>query len=548
MNRQPSEMIKLPPTPKDLTRHRLTKPHELLMVIMVGLPARGKSFLSRKLERFLFWRGEQVRIFNVGERRRTHSSSGSHDASFFGEGNRDVREHIAQGVLSEAIRWLKYGDDGPSPTASKEASPPAPERRALALARGRSGSVSESDEDPSQRRPNRTAIFDATNSSMMRRRAVAETMAKELPSCRVVFVESVCDDEAVIERNLRQKVAMSPDYRAMPFDDAIADLRQRIAKYESQYESLSTRERLSFIKLFNLSSQLHINLIYGTIAKSLVPYLMGINISRRPLWLVRAAHCTGTPPSTPTADRQSTTVVVTRNAPLSAEGLAFAQRLGRFVARRCAEFAASELAETPSPSCSASLDLTEGSAAAHLAAMDLAAAAAASSPTSSGADADPHGGGAVCTVFTSTLPRSIQTADYCNCRDGRPQTTSALNPLDRGIAYGWTEEQFEARLPDECAKWRADVRHTRFPGGESFSDLFQRIEPLLIELEQQTAPVLIVGHLSVLQALASYFTGATLEEALKSSIPHHTVLQLTPSSHSMMWERELIPLTTDEPD
>ena len=34
---------------------------------MVGLPARGKSFISRKISRFLQWRGLQVEIFNVGK-------------------------------------------------------------------------------------------------------------------------------------------------------------------------------------------------------------------------------------------------------------------------------------------------------------------------------------------------------------------------------------------------------------------------------------------------------------------------------------------------
>ena len=116
---------------------------------------------------------------------------------------------------------------------------------------------------------------------------------------------------------------------------------------------------------------------------------------------------------------------------------------------------------------------------------------------------------------------------------------SALNPLDRGMAYGWTDSEFEVRMPEASARWRSDVRHTRFPGGESFHDLFQRIEPLLIELEQQTGPVLVVSHLSVLQALASYFTGDSLGEALNSSIPHHTVLQLTPSPHTMMWRESL---------
>ena len=103
---------------------------------------------------------------------------------------------------------------------------------------------------------------------------------------------------------------MSPDYNKMDTSAALADLRERIKRYESQYETLAVPERLSFIKLFNLSSQLHLNMIYGSVAKSLVPYMMGIHIGRRPIWLVRAAHCVGTPPSTPESDRPNRLVVV----------------------------------------------------------------------------------------------------------------------------------------------------------------------------------------------------------------------------------------------
>jgi hypothetical protein len=63
-----------------------------------------------------------------------------------------------------------------------------------------------------------------------RRRAVADTLARELPSCRVVFVESICDDESVLERNLRQKIEMSPDYSSMDTAAALADLRERIVR------------------------------------------------------------------------------------------------------------------------------------------------------------------------------------------------------------------------------------------------------------------------------------------------------------------------------
>jgi 6-phosphofructo-2-kinase len=41
-----------------------------LVIIMVGLPARGKSYITKKLQRYLSWQQHNSRIFNVGNRRR----------------------------------------------------------------------------------------------------------------------------------------------------------------------------------------------------------------------------------------------------------------------------------------------------------------------------------------------------------------------------------------------------------------------------------------------------------------------------------------------
>ena len=39
-------------------------------ICMVGLPARGKTYIGTKLARYLRWCGLNVRVFNVGEYRR----------------------------------------------------------------------------------------------------------------------------------------------------------------------------------------------------------------------------------------------------------------------------------------------------------------------------------------------------------------------------------------------------------------------------------------------------------------------------------------------
>ncbi|KAI7185010.1 hypothetical protein KC317_g4815, partial [Hortaea werneckii] len=41
-----------------------------LVIVMVGLPARGKSYITKKLARYLNWLQHDTTIFNVGERRR----------------------------------------------------------------------------------------------------------------------------------------------------------------------------------------------------------------------------------------------------------------------------------------------------------------------------------------------------------------------------------------------------------------------------------------------------------------------------------------------
>lgn len=40
------------------------------MIVMVGLPARGKSYITKKISRYLNWLQHDTKIFNVGERRR----------------------------------------------------------------------------------------------------------------------------------------------------------------------------------------------------------------------------------------------------------------------------------------------------------------------------------------------------------------------------------------------------------------------------------------------------------------------------------------------
>jgi len=68
-----------------------------MVIAMVGLPARGKSYIVKMIIRHLKWRSYDCQIFNVGSHRRQVGSAGV-QASFFNAGNPEgkrCREEMA---------------------------------------------------------------------------------------------------------------------------------------------------------------------------------------------------------------------------------------------------------------------------------------------------------------------------------------------------------------------------------------------------------------------------------------------------------------------
>ena len=69
---------------------------------------------------------------------------------------------------------------------------------------------------------------------------------------------------------------------------------------------------------------------------------------------------------------------------------------------------------------------------------------------------------------------------------------------------------------------------SRFPGGESYGDLINRLESVVIDMEQQLGPTVVVTHVSVLQVLVSYFRSTPVGKCTEIEIPMHTVLKFVP--------------------
>lgn len=79
-----------------------------LVVAMVGLPARGKSYIVKMIVRYLTWVGFEVKVFNVGSYRRTIGHAGV-DSSFFSFDNaaaKKMREEMALTVQEDMYKWI----------------------------------------------------------------------------------------------------------------------------------------------------------------------------------------------------------------------------------------------------------------------------------------------------------------------------------------------------------------------------------------------------------------------------------------------------------
>jgi len=208
---------------------------------MVGLPARGKTYIAKKLARYLSWSGLTTKVFNVGEYRR-EATQDYRKHEFFNPNNSEamaLRLAIANSVLDESIQWLEGGGE--------------------------------------------VAIFDATNNTRERRKAVWERVVEK--GIRCLFLESVCNNPELIQSNIEDCKVHSPEYANMELEDFLA----RMENYTSVYQTMGEEHEgnLSFLKVVNAGEKLIVYRHEGTLESRIVSWLMNIHISPRPIYLTR---------------------------------------------------------------------------------------------------------------------------------------------------------------------------------------------------------------------------------------------------------------------
>ena len=236
-----------------------------IAVVMVGLPARGKSLIAQKgipsaaipecgrvtnstvsilVVRYLAWLSIPAKTFNVGSYRRADTPQPK--ADFFDTGNPEgerLRQAAAEAAVADMVKWFENGD----------------------------GVV---------------GILDATNSTKARRRWVHERC--EAHNIETLYVESKCDDEKLIMSNILEVKTTSPDYVGQDPDVAAQDFLNRIRNYEKVYQTIDEDEKdLTYVKLIDVGSKVIINQIRDYLQSRVVYYLMNLHIKPRSIWLSR---------------------------------------------------------------------------------------------------------------------------------------------------------------------------------------------------------------------------------------------------------------------
>jgi len=338
----------------------------------------------------------------------------------------------------------------------------------------------------------RVGIFDATNVTRNSRNKVHEELDRL--RAKVIFIEVMNNDPSVIEANVAEIIKRMPDYRDVAEADAARDFHRRREHYAKIYEGIDMEEEghLSWVKITNLQTFI-INRVRNYLSARIVQFILNLRPHQRTIYISRHGQ-----------SEYNELGKVGGDSNLTEKGLEYARRL--------AKYAKDVICRAPKTG-------------------EVIAAR----------------------LWTSTLTRTKQTSQFIDHPTVlhndeefvvmRPRAWTNLDEIYAGICDGMTYEEIAEKYPDEARRRGENKLSYRYPRGESYMDLIQRVEPIVHELERHEEPLLIIGHQAVLRVIYCYLKGIPRENAPVVAMPLHTIVKLEPRSYECTEER--IPLMLD---
>lgn len=424
-----------------------------ILIATVGLPARGKTHMSHALERYLRWLGVKCGVYSLGDyRRKVLGGADKVPPDYFKPGPKSSEtEALRQQILDEF------------------------DQQVIDFFQAQGGQV---------------VIYDANNGLLARRAAIREKFGGM--GLHVMFIESICTDQKIVEENIRRVKISSPDYRAWDSEKAIKDFQQRIKNHEAHYEPIE-QPSFPYIKVINVGQKIVVNNIQGYLQSRVVFFLMNIHNRQRTIYLARAGEAL-------------IEHLYKADADLSSLGWEYSEELCQFVQKIRSERA----------------DESIGRARAGFV-----------STSESEPGAGPGEEGRPLEIWTSARRRSSHTALAFADRGYRVIERSQLSEMNPGVIDGLSTEEIKARFPDEWDKKMREPYSHRFPRAESYHDLSVRLEPIIFELERATDDVLIIGQSSVLRCLIAYLQGRKPNEIPSIQVHEGELIEISPQAYGV---------------
>lgn len=199
---------------------------------MVGLPARGKSYITKKIQRYLSWQQHDCQIFNVGNRRRTAAGGlepipESRPVSPQKQRtSAPARTGSINGIIDAPTQAAHILLNGVDPLEAKEELAPL-ERLPSAETMEQSAQFFDPHNEKASQIREQVAlatldelldylldkngsvgILDATNSTVERRQILFKRIKEREPKLGILFIESVCQDEKVCLARIHENLVV----------------------------------------------------------------------------------------------------------------------------------------------------------------------------------------------------------------------------------------------------------------------------------------------------------------------------------------------------
>jgi 6-phosphofructo-2-kinase len=518
---------------------------------MVGLPARGKSYIVKKMARYLNWLQHPTRIFNVGDRRRVAAGVGTLPSQ-------------TDAALRESVRQLSSTTTGPQSLVDRSMILPPPAVKTEILLNGEHASPppisplnmngnAKGDEthdqillsapepmdqsaqffDPQNVKGKQlreqvahaaldellkyvledggsVGILDATNHTRERRMSLIKHIRGRDENINVLFLESRCQDQKLLEANMRLKLS-GPDYRGKDPVAALNDFQERVAQYDKSYQPLDDFEEehnMPYCSMIDVGRKIVSYQIKGFLSIQAVSYLMNFNLAPRQIWITRHGE-----------SMDNVNGKIGGDSSLSPNGVRYAKALAEFIEGQWKVWEEVH---------------AKKQANAHF-------------PPRPGDTTPPNPEYSAQTlqernfcVWTSMLKRSIETSQFFNEDEYDLKQMRMLDELNAGSMEGMTYMEIRDKFHQEYELRKRDKLHYRYPGpgGEGYLDIINRLSKVILEIERMTDHVLIIGHRSISRVLLAYFLGLKQEDISDLDVPLGVVYMLepvsTPAARSML--------------